>query len=223
MSDPVIRFDDLSYAFGKGALRRQVLFNLTGQINPGEIVIVEGPSGSGKTTFLTLLGTLRRLQQGDVEILGQSLARATRRELLRLRHQIGFIFQQHNLIDALTATQNLLMALRLHPEIEDPVAVAHRALAAVGLDDAFDLRPHQLSGGQRQRVAVARALAARPRIVLADEPTAHLDSETAEEVSERLLAIAAGSTLIVATHDPRLAARMDRIVTFEAPARDTAS
>jgi putative ABC transport system ATP-binding protein len=216
-SGAVIRFSGVSYAFGTGRLRRQVLFDLAGAISAGEIVIVEGPSGSGKTTLLTLLGALRDPQEGAIDILGRRLDGAARRVKLEIRRKIGFVFQQHNLIDALTATQNLLMALRLHPEIADPVETAHRALAATGLEQCFDLYPRQLSVGQRQRVAVARALVARPQVVLADEPTAALDSVTGRAVVTHLrqLANEQGTAVLLVTHDVRILDIADRIVTLQ--------
>lgn len=217
MTDALIRFRNLSYAFGLGRLRRQVLFDLDGEIRSGEIVIVEGPSGSGKTTLLTLLGTLRHPQEGEIDILGQRLDTAPRKVMLAVRRRIGFVFQHHNLIDALTATQNLLMALRLHPEIGRPVEAARRALAAMGLEHAFDKRPHELSGGERQRVAVARALVARPKIVLADEPTASLDGVTGHAVVTRLreLANEQGTAVLLVTHDVRILDVADRTLSLQ--------
>jgi putative ABC transport system ATP-binding protein len=129
------------------------LFDLQGEIRESEIVIVKGPSGSGKTTLLSLLGALRSVQEGEVSIFGRRLNGADAAEKLKIRHNISFVFQLHNLIGALTATQNLLMALRLHPEIRRPVEAAHLALDVLGLNHAYDLLPHQLSGGERQRVA----------------------------------------------------------------------
>lgn len=217
MTETLISFRDVSYSFGKGHLRRQVLFDLSGEIRAGEIIIVEGPSGSGKTTLLTLLGTLRRSQQGEIDILGQRLDNVSKKAMLGVRRRIGFVFQHHNLIDALTATQNLLMALRLHPEIERPIEAAHQVLAAMGLEHAFDLRPHQLSGGERQRVAVARALVPRPKIVLADEPTASLDGVTGHAVVTRLreLANEQGAAVLLVTHDVRILDIADRILTLQ--------
>ena len=137
--------------------------------------------------------------------------------MLSIRRHIGFVFQRHNLIDALTATQNLLMALRLHPEIAHPVEAAHRALAAMGLKHAFDMRPHQLSGGERQRVAVARALVTQPKIILADEPTASLDGATGHAVVTKLrqLANEQGAAVLLVTHDIRILDVADRILALQ--------
>jgi putative ABC transport system ATP-binding protein len=216
MTAPIVDFRSLSYAFGVGRLRRQVLFDLAGAIQAGEVVIVKGPSGSGKTTFLSLIGALRRVQEGEVEVLGQRLDRASTTDTLRLRRRIGFVFQLHNLIGALTATQNLLMALRLHPEIDRPVEAARRTLDSVGLNDVADLRPHEISVGQRQRVAIARALVGRPAIVLADEPTASLDGATGRSVvtTLRRLASEQGAAVVIVTHDVRILDVADRVMTL---------
>jgi putative ABC transport system ATP-binding protein len=217
MSAPVIRFNDLSYSYGEGVLRRQVLFGLTERINAGEVVIVKGPSGSGKTTLLSLLGALRGLQTGQVNILDHRLDGASKDEQLAVRREIGFVFQLHNLIEALTATQNLIMALRLHPEIENPLEVAHRTLEAVGLKHAFELHPQQLSGGERQRVAIARALVGGPKIVLADEPTASLDGVTGHTIVKMLRGLAneQGTAVLLVTHDVRILDVADRILTLQ--------
>lgn len=217
MSEVVLRFQGLSHGYGAGSLRRQVLFGLSGEVRAGEIVIVQGPSGSGKTTLLSLVGGLRAVQEGALTVLGRRLDRAGREERRRVRSRIGYVFQLHNLIGALTATQNLLLALRLHPEIERPVATARQALAAVGLEHALELRPQELSGGERQRVAIARALVGRPRVVLADEPTASLDGKTGQRVVSQLRSLATeqGSAVLLVTHDARMAAVGDRILTLE--------
>jgi putative ABC transport system ATP-binding protein len=180
-------------------------------------VIVKGPSGSGKTTLLSLLGGLRTAQEGEIVVLDHRLDQASRAEKLDLRRRIGFVFQLHNLIGALTATQNLLMALRLHPEIASPVEAAHRALAATGLTHAFDLRPNQLSGGERQRVAVARALVTQPKIILADEPTASLDGVTGHMVVTKLRDMASeqGAAVLLVTHDARILDIADRVLTLQ--------
>ena len=216
MTAEVVRFRNLSYAFGAGRLRRQVLFDLEGGVHAGEVVIVRGPSGSGKTTLLSLIGALRHPQDGEIEVLGHRLDRAAARDTLRLRRRIGFVFQLHNLIGALTAKQNLLMALRLHPDIERPVETAQSALAAVGLGEAADLRPHEMSGGQRQRVAIARALVGRPALVLADEPTASLDGATGRSVVATLreLAREQAAAVVMVTHDPRILDVADRVLTL---------
>ncbi len=217
MNSSIIEFNNVSYSFGKGNLRRQVLFSLSGTIKAGEVVIVTGPSGSGKTTFLTLIGALRRLQEGSVRLMGCELYGAPQKVLREARRNIGFIFQLHNLIDALTAHQNLIMGLRLHPEIPSPSAAADDILEQVGLGDHINKFPRQLSGGQRQRVAIARALVMRPKIILADEPTASLDGKTGRIVVEQLhdLATRQGTTILLVTYDPRILDIADRVLALE--------
>ncbi|GBE08852.1 putative ABC transporter ATP-binding protein/MT1014 [bacterium BMS3Abin11] len=217
MNNPIIEFKDISYSYGEGHLRRQVLFSLTGTVSAGEVVIITGPSGSGKTTFLTLIGALRRLQEGSVNLLGWELYGASQKVLREVRQNIGFIFQLHNLIDALTAHQNLMMGLRLHPEIRSPSEAADNILEQVGLGDHIDKFPRQLSGGQRQRVAIARALVMRPKIILADEPTALLDGKTGRVIVEQLhdLATKQGATVLLVTYDPRVLDIADRVLALE--------
>jgi putative ABC transport system ATP-binding protein len=214
MAEPVIRFSNLSHGFGTGRLRRQVLFDLCGEVHAGEIVIITGPSGSGKTTLLTLLGGLRSVQQGELTVLGRRMDRADERARRAVRRGIGYVFQAHNLIKSLTATQNLLMVLRLHKEIANPISAARDMLGELGLSDFVDTRPGQLSGGQRQRVAIARALVARPKIVLADEPTASIDGETGHAIIEQLrrLAKERETAIVLVTHDHRVLDAGDRVI-----------
>ena len=154
--------DGLSHWYGRGSNSRQVLQGVDLSIQPGEVVLLTGPSGCGKTTLLTLIGALRKVQQGHVEVLGQSLNGASRGSRQRLRRKIGMIFQGHNLLRCLTAEQNVQMGADL---LLDQSYLARRDLArewlrAVGLGDHLNKLPHDLSGGQKQRVAIARALAA---------------------------------------------------------------
>lgn len=215
---PII-VEGLSHSFGKGALERQVLFNISTEIPAGEIVILTGPSGSGKTTLLTIVGALRSAQTGSIRVLGEELARAKLATLERVRRQVGFIFQQHNLLNALTAQQNVELGLRVKGNLSR-VKIRDRAremLAAVGLEQHMDKSPAQLSGGQRQRVAIARALAGEPGMLLADEPTASLDSQSGREVVERMQALARqqGTTILLVTHDSRILDIADRLVHLE--------
>jgi putative ABC transport system ATP-binding protein len=192
---PVLRIRGVNHYFGTGDTRTQVLFDNTLEVMPGEMVIMSGPSGSGKTTLLTLIGGLRTLQEGEIEVWDaergdyRTLRGVGEDELVRVRRLIGFIFQRHNLFDSLTSLQNIRMAQRLKPHgPPDPGADARELLTYLLLGETdlsgqpqksrFDYKPAALSGGQRQRVAIARALVNRPKLVLADEPTAALDANS---------------------------------------------
>jgi putative ABC transport system ATP-binding protein len=217
-ADPVV-VERLDHHYGKGALRRQILFDVSATIPPGEIIIVTGPSGSGKTTLLTLIGALRAAQSGSVRVLGQELNGANAGTLERVRRRIGFIFQQHNLLAALTATENVELGLRATGRFPrgELRRRARSMLEAVGLGAHVDKRAHELSGGQRQRVAIARALVGDPAIVLADEPTASLDRVSGREVVDRMQALAKeqGATILLVTHDNRILDVADRILHLE--------
>ena len=211
--------DDLSHAFGQGEMRRAVLQNISFSIEPGEVVLLTGPSGCGKTTLLTLIGALRTVQQGEVSVLGESLHGAGRRRRQQVRRRIGMIFQGHNLLRCLTAEQNVQMGADLLPDLSYRARrdEARQWLRAVGLEDHMAKVPHDLSGGQKQRVAIARALAANPRLLLADEPTAALDSRTGREVVEllRRLAREQSCAVLMVTHDPRIVDVADRLLQME--------
>ena len=225
---PVVTVRQLNHAFGKGELRKPVLFDVDLDICAGEIVLLTGPSGSGKTTLLTLIAGLRSVQEGSVNVLGQELFGASKQQLVQVRNQIGFIFQSHNLLACLTAQQNVGMSLRLHPDLPLEARIAHSRgiLEAVGMADRVDYYPDSLSGGQKQRVAIARALVSEPKIVLADEPTAALDSKSGRDVVDIMqrLAKQQGCTILLVTHDTRILDIADRIVHMEDGrlARDTA-
>jgi len=204
----------LNHSFGDGELKKQVLFDNELDLSRGEIVIMTGPSGSGKTTVLTLIGTLRTVQQGSVQVLDRELMGASPQELVAARREIGFIFQAHNLFGSLTAMQNVRMAMELFPfteaEIEDR---ATKLLTRLGLGHRLHYKPANLSGGQRQRVAIARALVNRPAILLADEPTGNLDSTTSEEIMRVFEGLAEqGQTVIMVTHEPDIAAHARRVI-----------
>ena len=211
--------DNLSHAFGQGEMRREVLQNISFSIEPGEVVLLTGPSGCGKTTLLTLIGALRTVQQGQVSVLGQALDGAGRRRRQQVRRRIGMIFQGHNLLRCLTAEQNVQMGADLLPDLSYRARrdEARQWLRAVGLEDHMAKVPHDLSGGQKQRVAIARALAANPRLLLADEPTAALDSRTGREVVEllRRLAREQSCAVLMVTHDPRIVDVADRLLQME--------
>ena len=207
------------HAYGTGELARPVLRDVDLSVGPGEIVLLTGPSGSGKTTLLTLIGALRAVQKGSATVLGQQLAGAGEKQRVALRRRIGFIFQQHNLLGFLTARQNVAMALELDPATREAERLerAGAMLEAVGIGDRADTTPDKLSGGQRQRVAVARALAGRPGLILADEPTAALDKRSGGEVVRLLRGLAKrqGVPILLVTHDPRILDISDRIVAME--------
>lgn len=214
-----ISINGLNHSYGKGALKKQILFDITTEIPQGEIVIVTGPSGSGKTTLLTLVGALRSTQEGSVCVLGQELCGAKPRVLEKVRKQIGFIFQQHNLLDALSAIQNVELGARVTGRIGRSELRKRSAtmLEAVGLGERLHHHPDQLSGGQRQRVAIARALVGEPAMLLADEPTASLDKTSGREVVDRMKVLARehGTTILLVTHDNRILDIADRIVHLE--------
>jgi putative ABC transport system ATP-binding protein len=218
-AETAIRLRGVSYAFGEGELRKPVLRDVALDVASGEIVLLTGPSGSGKTTLLTLVGALRAMQDGAADVLGVDLASANERTRVALRRCIGFIFQNHNLLGFLTVRQNVAMALELDRASDERkrLTEADDILARVGLAAHADKRPAQLSGGQRQRVAVARALAKRPELVLADEPTAALDKASGLEVVRLLREMAKeqGAAILLVTHDPRILEFSDRIVAME--------
>jgi putative ABC transport system ATP-binding protein len=218
-AEPAIAVEALDHHYGAGALRKQILFDVTTAIPAGEIVIVTGPSGSGKTTLLTLVSALRSAQAGSVRVLGEELRGASARTLERVRRRIGFVFQQHNLLEALTARENVELGLRVTGRYSPAERRRHAAdrLAEVGLAAHLDRKPGELTGGQRQRVAIARALAAAPAIVMADEPTASLDKQSGREVVDRMRALSKehGTTILLVTHDNRILDVADRIVYLE--------
>jgi putative ABC transport system ATP-binding protein len=217
--EPIIAIDHVNHYFGAGRLRKQILFEITTEIQPGEIVIMMGPSGSGKTTLLTLIGALRSTQEGSMKVLGQELNGAPNRVLVALRRNIGYIFQAHNLLDSLTARQNVQMSMELHEHLSERERRhgAAEMLEAVGLANWSNYYPQELSGGQKQRVAIARALASHPKIVLADEPTAALDKQSGRDVVEIMqkLAKQQGSSILLVTHDNRILDVADRILYME--------
>jgi putative ABC transport system ATP-binding protein len=210
-----VRVEALNHFFGHGEARSQVLHDNDIEIGAGQFVVMTGPSGAGKTTLLTLVGALRSIQEGRIEILGHDLSRLGRRELVVTRRHVGFIFQMHNLFDALSAYENVMMAMQLGA---CPPAEMRRRGSAIlqrlGLGHRIDHKPRSLSGGERQRVAIARALVNHPNLVLADEPTAALDRESAHKVVDLLkeTTVEQGSTVVMVTHDHRIIEKADRLV-----------
>jgi putative ABC transport system ATP-binding protein len=218
-AEPVISARNLNHYFGEGNLKKQVLFDINLDIYAGEIIIMTGPSGSGKTTLLTLMGGLRSAQEGSLKILDRELRDATKQELTKLRGNIGYIFQAHNLLTFLTAKQNVRMSLELHDRYleGDLDRVAKDILTTVGLEQRAEYYADNLSGGQKQRVAIARALVSQPKIVLADEPTAALDKKSGRDAVELMqkLAKEQDCTILLVTHDNRILDIADRIVYME--------
>ena len=212
----IVELESVSKRYQQGELQVEALRDLSLAIEAGEFTAICGPSGSGKTTMLNLIGALDRPSSGRVLIEGRDLGPLSRRELSHLRRdRIGFVLQAYNLMPVLTAYENAEIVLALQGVDEGERRSRVRALLAeVGLEGLEDRRPDQLSGGQQQRVAIARAIASNPAVVLADEPTANVDSETAD----RLLAIMEqlnrerGVTFIFSTHDPRVMERARRVV-----------
>lgn len=218
-SQTIVDVRALNHWFGSGEVRKQALFDVNLTLKRGSFTVLMGPSGSGKTTVLTLIGCLRAVQDGSVGLLNHELNGASQTQLVALRRRLGFIFQAHNLHESLTATQNVMMGVQVHDGVRDGTAqrAADHALGLVGLTDRKAYLPANLSGGQKQRVAVARALVSSPALVLADEPTAALDKDSAAEVVDLLkrMGEARGTTTLLVTHDNRILDRADRILTLE--------
>jgi putative ABC transport system ATP-binding protein len=210
---------NLDFSFGSGELEQPVLKNVSISIHKSEIVLMTGPSGSGKTTFLTIIGGLRNALKGSVKVFDQQLINSAEQVKVTVRRQTGYIFQQHNLLKSLTALQNVSMAIELFDGMSEKERLDRAAemLNSVGLGDRLNYKPGQLSGGQCQRVSIARALVRRPKIVLADEPTASLDKQSGQEAVSILkqLARESGATILLVTHDYRILDIADRVVELE--------
>ncbi|MDG5487343.1 ABC transporter ATP-binding protein [Sphingomonas sp. FW199] len=216
MSEAVLQTTQLKRTFSQGGAEIEVLRGVDLSIAPGEIVALLGPSGSGKSTLLQAVGLLEGGFEGSIRIAGQEVASldAHGRTMVR-RDRLGFIYQFHHLLPDFNATENVVLPQLIHGTSDaDARTRAEALLTTLGLGQRLTHRPSQLSGGEQQRVAVARALANRPALVLADEPTGNLDEATADIVLSEFLALVRGegSSALVATHNERLAARMDRVV-----------
>ncbi|MFI6232941.1 ABC transporter ATP-binding protein [Micromonospora sp. NPDC050784] len=214
--DEVVRVSGVSRTFGRGEHAVHAVRDVSFTANRGELVAIRGRSGAGKTTLLNLIGGLDRPDSGQVVVAGHEVTSAGEAELLRLRRgTVGFVFQTFGLVPILSAAENVGVPLRLAQvpaaEREERVAVL---LELVGLGGHAAQRPYELSGGQQQRVAVARALANEPDLLIADEPTGQLDSETGRSIMDLLRAVvhARGMTALVATHDPALIDLADRVL-----------
>ena len=214
-----IELKGLTKVYGEGALALEVLKGIDLAVPQGEFMMLVGPSGSGKTTLLSILGCVLSPTGGEGFLFGQPLHGRKEHELPAMRlAYIGFIFQGHNLMPALTTEENVAFPLELRGySHRAALKEARETLDAVGLADKFGRLPSDLSGGQRQRVAVARAIAGKPPLILADEPTASLDAESGAQVSALLkrLAVERGHTVMVVTHDNRIFHLADRIVNIE--------
>ena len=211
---PSIVVSHVSYEFESS---QPVLKDLCLQIQPGEFVVLAGPSGTGKTTLLTLIGALRNLQHGDITLAGRSLAGLRESDRVEIRRNIGFIFQDHHLFDALTSVQTLQLAMTLFPQRyrgdqlnSEPAEI----LNALDMSQCLHSKPGEMSSGQRQRVAIARALIKHPSVILADEPTAALDYDTASKVLELLRQRTRDEavSILMVTHDRRIYEIADRVI-----------
>lgn len=219
LNPPFVRLSNLRRSFKQGEETIEVLRGVNLDIRPGEIVALLGPSGSGKSTMLQAVGLLEGGFTGKIEIAGTeaSALSADARTTLRREH-LGFVYQFHHLLPDFNATENVVLPqLVAGKPAAEAQARAQELLTALGLGHRLTHRPSQLSGGEQQRVAVARALANRPGLVLADEPTGNLDEATADKVLEEFLRLVRGegSSALIATHNERLALRMDRLVRLQ--------
>ena len=214
---PVVVARKVGHAFDTGAARKQVLYDVDFALERGEFVILTGPSGAGKTTLMTLIGALRSLQSGSIRVLETELAGLPAAGQREIRRRIGFIFQDHNLFDALTAFQTLSLAMEVaghKPARSEARRRAKSLLALLGMEAYLDRKPRQMSTGQKQRIAIARALINEPPIIIADEPTASLDAETAGLVIKllRQLVEIGGASILMVTHDSRIFSAADRVM-----------
>lgn len=216
MSEPIVRLRDLRRSFSQGGVTIDVLRGVNLEIRPGEIVALLGPSGSGKSTMLQAIGLLEGGFSGLIEIAGTDASKLSGDDRTALRRDhLGFVYQFHHLLADFNALENVVLPqLVAGAERSAADLRATELLGALGLAKRLDHRPSQLSGGEQQRVAVARALANRPELVLADEPTGNLDEATADRVLGEFLKLVRGegSSALIATHNERLALRMDRVV-----------
>lgn len=214
----VIQGRDLHKVYQQGTLEVPALRGVDLHVGAGEFTALVGPSGSGKSTLLNLIGTLDKPTRGSIQVAGQEVSDLDRAASanFRLEH-IGFVFQAYNLLPVLTAYENAEYTLMLQGvSAAKRRAVVTPLLERVGLRGMLDRRPHELSGGQQQRVAVARALASKPALVLADEPTANLDSETGEALLDLMVELNKqdGVTFVFASHDPAVVSRVRRVITL---------
>ena len=218
LMERVLDVHNLNHTFIFESQHQDVLTSVDLHVKPSEFVILTGPSGCGKTTLLTLISGLRSIQRGSIKLLGNELFNADAATRLQLRATIGMVYQSHHLIDFLTAEENIILAMDPSVRAErDMLAKQRRArnlLKQLGLEHKTHARPAQLSGGQRQRVAIARAIACRPKLLIADEPTASLDAENSGLIMQlfRELLDTDGLSILMTSHDQRLHRYADRII-----------
>ncbi|HEY5926375.1 MAG TPA: ABC transporter ATP-binding protein [Kofleriaceae bacterium] len=215
---PVVRLRDVTKSYGTGAGRSQVLRGVSFDIDKGELIALVGQSGSGKSTLLNIIGGLDQPDKGEVEVLGVDTLRANDATRARLRNQsIGFVFQAFNLLDHLSVLENVTIPSSFSSNSRDVNGRGGEALRRVGLSDFAKRRPGELSGGQKQRVAIARALFNSPSLLLCDEPTGNLDSETGKEVIDffRELNAKDGVTLLIVTHERRVSSVAKRVIAMK--------
>jgi putative ABC transport system ATP-binding protein len=216
MAEKVLAVENVTKVFEEGRQRVEVLKGITMNVAAGEVVSLEGPSGSGKTTLLSIMGCILTPTSGELEVAGAPVRRSDEAALREVRrHSIGFVFQQYNLFPALTALENVEYSLNVRgARGKKAHAEAKRVLEIVGLGDREGFLPRDLSGGQKQRVAIARALAGSPPVLLADEPTANLDTAVGAQVLDlfQQLAKSEGKGLLIVTHDPKVRRIADRVV-----------
>ena len=208
---------DVTKHYSTGRLEVPALRGISLAISRGDFVSIVGPSGSGKTTLLNLFGALDSATSGELSILGRQVSTMSKRERADLRlHALGFVFQAYNLVPVLTARENVEFVLELQGVGNERRARAVEVLDELGLGPLADRRPSEMSGGQQQRVAVARAVASRPTLILADEPTANLDGENAEVLLRMMRGLnqEQGITFVFSTHDPRVVAHAKRVITL---------
>lgn len=215
MGQSVINLENVRRVYSMGDTEVQALRGVSFNIDQGEFVTIMGPSGSGKSTCMNMIGCLDRPTEGVVKINGEETALMSEKELAFLRNQtVGFVFQQYFLLPSMSVLENVMLPLRYAGlDRRERMERAAAALAKVGLDDRMNHRPYELSGGQKQRVAIARATVTQPKIILADEPTGALDSETGRAVMDLFWEInAAGTTVVIVTHDPRVGESSKRCI-----------
>lgn len=217
-SKRIIHSKDIEYSYHQGNDKTDIFKNVSFTISHGEFVAVVGPSGSGKTTLLTIIGGLKSMQGGQLEVLGKDLSRANLEELNSLRSSISFIFQAPHLMEFLTATQNVQMSIEREGKgtFSSRERICKNLINEVGLEGKGKNYPSMLSRGQKQRVSLARALARSPKLILADEPTASLDRNTASEMIQLIknLANQRDLTVLMTTHDPFIMDMADRVLSI---------